>query len=67
MQKIVIAPDSFKGSLSSIDVTNAIGKEILGILKDIDVWEVPISDGGEGFVDEMLQPPEVKLREPISL
>ena len=47
--KILIAVDSFKGSLSSIDF-NDIATPILKE-KGHDVTSIPISDGGEGFLD----------------
>ncbi|MEX1377077.1 MAG: glycerate kinase [Eubacteriales bacterium] len=52
--KIVIAPDSFKGSLSSIDVINIMKKEALKTFADADVIGIPIADGGEGTIDAML-------------
>ncbi|MFA7637172.1 MAG: glycerate kinase, partial [Monoglobales bacterium] len=45
--KVVIAPDSFKGSLTAIEAAESIKK---GILKAAD-WEmllIPLADGGEG-------------------
>lgn len=54
MKKIVIMPDSFKGALSSIAVCEAIERGIKGILPNVDIQKVPISDGGEGCVDSFL-------------
>lgn len=51
MKKIVIAPDSFKGSLSAPEAAEAIGR---GIKKANPAWEtvlVPMADGGEGTAD----------------
>lgn len=52
--KVVIAIDSLKGSLSSMDAGNAI-KE--GILKatDADVIIKPLADGGEGTTDALIE------------
>lgn len=47
---IVVAMDSFKGSLSSIEANAAVERA----LKQHNVWKVPISDGGEGFLDAWL-------------
>ena len=49
--KIVIAPDSFKGSLTSIEATHIISSAFESILPNCEIVKIPISDGGEGFVD----------------
>ena len=54
MKKIVLAPDSFKGSLSSLQAIEIMKKEILSILPNCEVIGVPIADGGEGTVDSFL-------------
>lgn len=48
---ILIAPDSFKGSLSAAEVADAIEQGLLQFQKDITITKQPISDGGEGFID----------------
>jgi len=52
--KIIIAPDSYKGSLSAIEVCNIIENAIHKILPAADIIKVPISDGGEGMVNALL-------------
>lgn len=54
MKKIIIIPDSFKGSLSSLEVCNAIEEGILKVFKNIEIKKIPIADGGEGTVDSVL-------------
>ncbi|MEA4824395.1 MAG: glycerate kinase [Clostridiaceae bacterium] len=54
MKKFVIAMDSYKGSLSSVDAGNAVRRGILRVLADSDVVCIPIADGGEGTVDAYL-------------
>ena len=49
--KIVIAPDSFKGSLSSIQVADAIGQGFRKIIPDAEIIKIPMADGGEGTVE----------------
>lgn len=49
--KIVIAPDSFKGSLSAIEVSEAIAQGVYEVYPDAIVETVPMADGGEGTVD----------------
>ncbi len=52
--KIVIAPDSFKGNLSSLQVARAIEKGIKRVLPSANCITVPMADGGEGTVRSML-------------
>ena len=52
--RIVIAPDSYKGSLSAVKVARAIKRGILQIFQDAEVYEVPIADGGEGTVEALV-------------
>ncbi|MEX2428833.1 MAG: glycerate kinase [Bacteroidales bacterium] len=52
--KIVIAPDSFKGSLSALEVGNAIRDGIVKVGHDIDTIVVPMADGGEGIVQSLI-------------
>ena len=52
--KILIAPDSFKESLSAIAVADSIEKGILNFNPDIKCIKIPLSDGGEGTVEAIL-------------
>ena len=56
--KIVVAPDSFKGSLSSIQAANAIEKGIMKAVQNlqepVEVIKVPMADGGEGTVEAVI-------------
>lgn len=52
--KIVIAPDSFKGSNSSIAVALRIEAGIKKVFPDADIVKIPIADGGEGTVEAMI-------------
>ncbi len=51
--KIVIAPDSFKGSLTSIQATQAIANAFEKVSLNFEIVKIPVSDGGEGFVDSI--------------
>ncbi|MEA3118373.1 MAG: glycerate 2-kinase, partial [Paraburkholderia sp.] len=51
---VVIAPDSFKGSLSAQAVAEAIAAGILRARPDAVVRLCPMADGGEGTLDAML-------------
>lgn len=54
MTTIVIAPDSFKGSLSALDVAQAMESGIRRALPDATIRLFPMADGGEGTVDAVL-------------
>ena len=51
---VVVAPDSFKGSLSAQDVAQAIADGVRRALPDAQVRLCPMADGGEGTLDAML-------------
>ncbi len=52
--KIVIAPDSFKGSLSAFEVAKSIQKGIANVDENIETIIVPLADGGEGTVQSLI-------------
>jgi len=52
--KIVIAPDSFKGSLTAFEVATSIQKGILKVDETIETVIVPMADGGEGTVQSLI-------------
>ena len=52
--KIVIAPDSFKGSASSRDIATWIESGIHSVIPDCETVKVAIGDGGEGSLDAVL-------------
>ncbi|WP_090634140.1 glycerate kinase [Neobacillus massiliamazoniensis] len=52
--KIVIAPDSFKGSLTSVQAANAICSGIKKVFPQADCTSIPLADGGEGTIDAVL-------------
>lgn len=51
---IVIAPDSFKGTLSAVEVCKIICDEFLKKSPNADIRCIPVADGGEGTVDALL-------------
>ena len=51
MHKIVVAIDSFKGCLTSKEANLAAAQGIRNVCPDADIVQVPVSDGGEGFLD----------------
>ncbi|MEZ9522750.1 glycerate kinase [Enterovibrio norvegicus] len=52
--KIVIAPDSYKESLSAMDVASAIETGFKHIMPDATYVKLPMADGGEGTVQSMI-------------
>ena len=52
--RIVVAPDSFKESLSARGVAQAIASGIHDVLPDAQVQCIPMADGGEGSLDAVL-------------
>ena len=52
--KIVIAPDSYKESLSAMEVANAIEAGFREIYPNAEYVKMPVADGGEGTVDAMV-------------
>ena len=52
--KIVIAPDSFKESLSALQVAQAIEAGFREIFPDAEYCKLPMADGGEGTVQALL-------------
>lgn len=52
--KIIIAPDSYKGSVSSEQAAEAISRGVLRACPEATVIQIPIADGGEGTLDCMI-------------
>ncbi|MFC3040781.1 glycerate kinase [Virgibacillus xinjiangensis] len=52
--KIVIAPDSFKGSLTAVEAADAIRKGIRKAIPDAEAVCLPVADGGEGTMETLV-------------
>ena len=52
--KIVLAPDSFKGNLTSLQVATTLEKGVRRVLPDAKCIIVPMADGGEGTVQSLV-------------
>lgn len=52
--KIVIAPDSFKESMTSLEAARSIEKGFKEILPDAEYVNIPVADGGEGTVQALV-------------
>lgn len=51
MKKIVLIPDSFKGTLSSKQICEIVSAEITQQFPNCEIISIPVADGGEGSVD----------------
>lgn len=54
MKKIILIPDSFKGTMSSIEICEIMEKQIRKYQPKAEVVSIPVADGGEGTVDSFL-------------
>src|SRR5438128_12323548 len=53
-QKVVIAPDKFKGSLSASQAAEAMARGVSRAAPGASIDRVPMADGGEGTVDALV-------------
>ena len=53
--KVVVAVDSFKGSMTSMEAGMAVKAGILAAKKDAEVIVKPLADGGEGTTDALIE------------
>jgi glycerate kinase len=60
--RIVVAPDSYKGSVSALGVAQAMERGIRRVFPDADVRKIPIADGGEGTVEALVAATDGNLR-----
>ena len=54
MKKCLVISDSFKGTLSSLEICSLAEKEIKKIFPACEVINIPVADGGEGTVESFL-------------
>lgn len=52
--RIVIAPDSFKGSLTGAEVAEAMARGVRRVVQGAELTLLPLSDGGEGLVESLV-------------
>lgn len=53
MKRFILAIDSFKGCLSSVEVENAVEEGILSVFQESEIVKIPIADGGEGTLSAL--------------
>ena len=61
--KVVIAPDSYKGCLSALEVAKAMERGVLSVFPSAEVRKIPIADGGEGTVAALVTATNGQLRQ----
>lgn len=68
--KVIVAIDSFKGCLTSKEANGAAAEGIRSVFPEAEVVEVPVSDGGEGYMEAFHaavggQLEEITVRDPL--
>ena len=51
MKKIIVAIDSFKGCLTSAEANQAASEGVFAKMPEAEVVQIPVSDGGEGWLE----------------
>ena len=54
MSRWILIPDSFKGTMSSVEVCQRMRRALLRHVPDAEVISIPVADGGEGSVEAFL-------------
>lgn len=60
--RIIIAPDSFKGSLSAVEAASSINRGIKKAFSDAETVLLPVGDGGEGTMETLVAATEGEIR-----
>ncbi|MBY7144309.1 glycerate kinase [Virgibacillus sp. NKC19-3] len=60
--KIIIAPDSFKGSLTAIEAAQAIDRGVKKAFYDAETVLLPVADGGEGSMETLVSATDGKIK-----
>ena len=55
MKKCIVISDSFKGTLSSLEICKIARESVPGLFPDCELIALPVADGGEGTVDCFVQ------------
>ena len=53
--KVVISPQSFKGSISALDAAKAMEEGVLRVVSDAETVLVPVADGGDGTLETLVE------------
>ena len=60
--KVVIAPQSFKGSISALDAAKAMEEGVRRVVPDADTVLVPVADGGDGTLETLVEATAGRIR-----
>lgn len=60
--KIVIAPQTFKGSLSALEVAKSMDEGVKRVLPDAETLLVPVADGGDGTLETLVEATSGEIR-----
>ena len=68
--KVVAAIDSFKGSMTSLEVSEAFERGVKKVFKDVEFLKIPLADGGEGTVRALIDNLDgeivnIKVKDPL--
>ena len=63
MKKIIVAIDSFKGCMSSAEANGAVAERVHQVLPDAEIIQIPVADGGEGWLEAFQSALGGELRE----
>ncbi len=58
---MIVAPDSFKGSLTALEAADAIVQGVRDVFPDAEIVSIPLADGGEGTVEALVRATEGKI------
>ena len=61
--RVVVAPDSYKGSVSAVGVAAALERGVLRVFPQAEVRKIPIADGGEGTVEALVTATGGKMKQ----
>ena len=53
--KVVIAPQSYKGSISALDAAKAMEEGVRRVISDVETILVPVADGGDGTLETLVE------------
>ena len=60
--KIVIAPQTFKGSISALEVARAMSEGVRRVERDAETVLVPVADGGDGTLETLVESSAGEIR-----
>src|SRR5512146_2166708 len=59
----LVAPDSFKGSLTAMQAADAMEQGIREVLPEAEIATIPLADGGEGTAEALVMATRGRMQE----